>query len=84
VTQNQIPARFIPWLKQKRMAIATVWYVVTILLLALVGKTLYKVRTVGAVTCCAASSQCGGAGQCQLTYSCPNMPPNPSIPHMCC
>lgn len=81
MTQNQIPARFVAWLRRKRTAIATVWYVVTILLLALAGKTLYTVRSVKAMTCCWSSFDClgSGGGQCNHTYGCQQN----GMPYMC-
>jgi len=84
LAKNRIPAQFAAWIKQKRIVIATVWYIATILLLAIVGKTLYKVRTVKAGTCCMSQINCGGAGSCQYAYHCTNFPINPSTPYMCC
>ena len=71
---------FFLWLKRKRMVVAIIWYALTIMVLAMVGKTLFKVRTVKAVTCCMGQGDCGGAGHCLVNYSCDSS----SKPHMCC
>lgn len=69
-------------LKKNSRVLATVWYLATILVLGLVGKTLYKVRTVKAMTCCASAFDCqgSGGGQCLPNYGCQQN----SKPHMCC